>query len=192
VTAGKVDIRGLSSIGREEFLDILGIIPGGDIDKELVRNGIKRAFLKGFFNDIIVRVPDGENPVVEVEVKERDFIGKINVKNNTGIGDKTIKELFLLKVDGAMRYDLLDAAVARLKESIASYGYPEAVIDVKVERTGKPYRVNIELKIEGGPPLAIRNINIVLPPSYGSETEGGGRMVLSELKLSPGDVFSRI
>lgn len=192
VTAGKVDIRGLSSIGREEFLDILGIIPGGDIDKELVRNGIKRAFLKGLFDDIIVRVPDGEKPVVEVEVKERDFIEKINVKNDTGIRDKTIKELFMLKADSAMRYDLLDTAVARLRESFASYGYPEAAIDVKVERTGKPYRVNIALKIDGGPPLIIKHINIVWPPSYGSETEGGGRIVLSELKLSPGDVFSRI
>jgi outer membrane protein insertion porin family len=192
VSAGKVDIKGLSSIGREEFLDILGTTPGADIDNELVKNGIKRAFLKGLFDDIIVRVPDGENPAVEVEVKERDFIRKINVKNNTGIKDKTIKELFLLKADEAMRYDLLDRAVAQLKESIANYGYPEAVIDVKVEKTATPYRVNIELTIVGGPPLIIRNINIVLPPSYGSSTEGGGRMVLSEMKLSPGDVFSRI
>jgi outer membrane protein insertion porin family len=192
VSAGRVEIKGLFSIGREEFLDILGIAPGVDIDKELVRNGIKRAFLKGHFNDVIIRVPDGENPVVEVEVKERDFIRKINVKNNTGIKDKTIKELFLLKADDAIRYDQLDAAVARLKESIANYGYPEAAIDVKVENAGRPYRVNIELTVEAGTPLIIRNINIVLPPSYGPAAEDGRRMVLSELKLSPGDVFSRI
>ncbi len=192
VTAGTVEIRGLSSIDRNEFLDILGIFPGAEIDKELVRNGIKRAFLKGLFDDVIIRVPDGENPAVEVEVKEREFIRKIYVQNNTGISDKAIRELFLLKVDEVMRRDLLDRAVTQLKEGIANYGFPEAVVRVRVESAGAPRRVNIQLTIEGGRPLIIKNINVVLPPSVGPGIEGGGRMVVSSMKLSPGDIFSRV
>lgn len=192
LTARKVDIIGLSSIGRDEFLDILGITPGGDIDEGLVRNGIKRAFLKGLFDDIIVRVPDGENPAVEVEVKEKDFIRKISIKNDSGIRDKVIKELFLLKADEAMRYDLLDAAEARLKEGMASYGYPEAAVYIKVEKSGRPSRVNIGLTIKGGPPLIIRNINITFAPSFGASAEVGGPMILKKMKLSPGDVFNKI
>lgn len=191
-TVGTVEIRGLSLIDRNEFLDILGIFPGAEIDKELVRNGIKRAFLKGLFDDVIVRVPDGENPAVEVEVKEREFIGKIYVRNNAGISDKAIRELFLLKADGLMRHDLLDRAVTQLKEGIASYGFPEAAVSVRVENAGVPRRVNIHLTIEGGRPLIIKNINIVLPPSFGSAGEGVGRMVLSAMKSSPGDTYSRI
>ncbi len=96
-TVGKVEIKGLSLVGQDEFLDILGIRTGVEIDKELVSNAIKRAFLKGFFDDIIIRVPDGENPVVEVEVRERDFVRKIYVKNNAGISNKVIKDVFFIK-----------------------------------------------------------------------------------------------
>jgi outer membrane protein insertion porin family len=192
VTAGTVEIKGLSLIGREEFLDILGIIPGGDIDKELVRNGIKRAFLKGLFDDIIVKVSDGETPAVEVEVKERELIKKIYVQNNTGISDKAIRELFLLKADAVMRHDLLDRAVTQLKEGIANYGFPEAAVNARVENAGVSNRVNIQLTIEGGRPLIIKNINVVLPPSFGSEDEGRGRMVLGAMKSSPGDIYSRV
>ncbi|SPQ01923.1 putative Outer membrane protein, OMP85 family [Candidatus Sulfobium mesophilum] len=192
VTVGNVEIKGLSLISRDEFLDILGIRAGVEIDRELVSNGIKRAFLKGFFDDIIIHVPDGENPVVEVEVRERDFIRKIYLKNKTGISDKTIKDLFIIKENEAMRHDIFEQAKARLKESIANYGYPEASIAIATENAGMPHKVNIQLTVDGGPPLLIRNINIVLPPSDGSATGIGTTGVLSALKLSPGDVFNRM
>ncbi len=192
VTVGTVEIRGLSSIERNEFLDTLGIFPGVEIDKELVRNGIKRAFLKGLFDDIIIRVPDGENPAVEVEVKERAFIKKVYIQNNTNISDKTIKELFLLKADAQMRDDLLSSAVTKLQEEMANYGYPEAAVSAKAENAGAPNRVNILLTIDGGRPLTIKNIEIVLPPSFGAETEGRGQTVLGAMKSRPGDIYSRV
>jgi len=191
-TVGTVEIKGLSSIDRSEFLDILGIFPGAEIDKELVRNAVKRAFLKGLFDDVIVRVPDGENPTVEVEVKEREFIKKIYVQNNTGISDKAIRELFLLKADAMMRRDLLDRAVTQLKEGIVNYGFPEAAVSAKVENAGVPNRVNIQLTIDGGRPLIIKKIHIVMPPSFSSESEGLGRMVLGAMKSSPGDIYNRV
>jgi len=191
-TVAKVEIKGLSLLGQDEFLDILGIRAGVEIDKELVSNAIKRAFLKGFFDDIIIRVPDGENPVVEVEVRERDLIRKIYLKNNTGLSDKVIKDLLVIKENEAIRYDVLENAKFRLKESISNYGYPEASIAIVAENTGVPHKVDIHLTINGGPPLVIRNINIVLPPSDVSVTGMGKTMVLSAMKLSPGDVFSKM
>ncbi len=192
VTVGSVEISGLSSIDRNEFLDTLGIFPGVEIDKELVRNGIKRAFYKGLFYDVIVRVPDGENPVVKVEVKERAFIKKIDIRNNTNISDKAIRELFLLKADGPMRDDLLSSAVTHLKEGMANYGYPEAAVSAEVENTAASNRVNIQLTIDGGRPQIIKNINIILPPSFGAETEARGPLVLGAMKSKPGDIFSRV
>ncbi len=191
-TVGKVEIKGLSLMGQDEFLDILGIRAGVEIDKELVSNAIKRAFLKGFFDDIIISVPDGENPVVSVEVRERDLIRKIYIKNNTGISDKTIRNLLIIKENEAIQYGILNRAGAQLKESISNYGYPEASISFATENAGVPHKVDIKLTIDGGPPLVIRNISIVLPPSDGSVTEIGTATVLSALKLSPGDVFNKM
>ncbi|MEC4676574.1 MAG: POTRA domain-containing protein [Nitrospirota bacterium] len=59
LTAGRIEITGLYSIGEDEFLDMFGIREGSVIDGDRVRKGIKRAFLKGLFEDISVEVPDG-------------------------------------------------------------------------------------------------------------------------------------
>ena len=44
---GEIEIYGLSSISKQELLYMLGIQPGGFIDAGSIRQGIKRAFLKG-------------------------------------------------------------------------------------------------------------------------------------------------
>ena len=49
VVAGNIEITGLHSIEKDEFLDLLGLKKGEAVDEELIRKGIKRAFLKGIF-----------------------------------------------------------------------------------------------------------------------------------------------
>ena len=190
VTAGKVEIHGLTSVGEQEFLDILGIRPGQEVNAENVRDGIKRAFYKGLFEDISVTVPDGESPTVEVHVRERDFIRKISVKGDSVIREKALKGFFLLKEGQQMRYDLLETSVAGLKDHISQYGFPGAKVGIKVERTDRPYEVNIILSLDAGSPLIVRNIRIVFPPSYSAPAEGGDA-VLGRMKLSRGAVYNR-
>ena len=77
--AGEIKIDGLFSIDREELLYLLDIQPGQQIDKEHIRLGIKRAFLKGIFQDISIETSEGETTDVTITVRERDFIKKISV-----------------------------------------------------------------------------------------------------------------
>jgi outer membrane protein insertion porin family len=190
VTAGKVEVRGLSSISENEFLNMLGIAPGQKVDATVVRDGIKRAFYKGIFEDIAVRVPDGENPVVEVQVREREVIGGIMVKGDGRLSKGELKRLFLMKAGQQMRYDLIGKAEAALKELLSEYGFPDAKVGVKVEKTDKPYRVDIVLDVVAGSPLLVKSIVIDLPPAYDATAIGGAAAVLGAMKLSPGAVYN--
>ena len=69
---GDIEIRGLHSIEKREFLSLLDILPGEPADADTVRFGIKRAFLKGMFEDIAVEITEGEKAKAVISVKERD------------------------------------------------------------------------------------------------------------------------
>jgi outer membrane protein insertion porin family len=190
--AGRVEIRGLESIGEEEFLNMFCTKPGSPVSAERVRDGIKRAFLKGLFEDISVEVPDGENPPVYIDVRERDFIRKIYLSGDYALSAKVIRRLFLLKEGQVMRYDLVGTATATLKEDIGRYGFPEAEIAVKIVRTDRPYRVDVHLTVDTGIPLLIRNIKINVIPPYPSFAKAGERGFAGEMKLAIGDRYDQV
>lgn len=181
VIAGSIEIHGLYSIDRDEFLDLLGLGPGVAVDQDRIRIGIKRAFLKGIFEDISVEVSEGAAHDIMVHVREKEFISKIYIEGDYQVSKKKIEELFLLKKDQVMRYDLVQQAKEDLKGKLLFYGFPEARIDMKVDKTAQPFRVNIHLTIDTGPPLVIRTIQIV-----GTDLE-----LKDMLKISPGDVYDR-
>jgi len=178
----EVEITGLYSIGKDELLYLLNIGPGTEIDADLVRLGIKRAFLKGIFDDIAVETTEGDKVKVVIRVKERDFIKKISVEGEYALSKKTIKELFPLKEGQELACDMLEKAVRDIKPKISIRGFPRVEIKAEVERLKEPYRVNLHLRVDTGEPERINKITIL----------GVAGDVKSEMKLSEGDVFNRL
>lgn len=179
---GEIEINGLYSIEREELLELLDIAPGKPIDSEVVRYGIKRAFLKGVFEDISVETTDGENTKVVINVRERDFIEKIYIEGDYDLSKRTIKKSFRLKEGEVMRYDLLENAVGDLKHEIAMRGFPHVNVDAEIERLKRPYRVNIHLRINTGEPERMKMVKV-----SGTDEDIKGIMQLSE-----GDIYDQI
>lgn len=162
----KIEVEGLYSLTTEELLYLLDIGAGGTMDAVELRNGIKRAFLKGIFEDIQVSEEGKENILLRITVKEKDVIEEINVSGNDYLSDETIKSGFILQEGGIMRYDLIEKASGDLKEAFSIRGFPEAVATVSAVRTSKPYRVNIDLRINEGNPLLIREIAVQGAPLW--------------------------
>jgi outer membrane protein insertion porin family len=180
--AGEIEIQGLYSMGKDELLYLLDIASGEIIDADRIRKGIKRAFLKGIFEDISVETTDGEKPKVVIRVRERDVIKNIDIKGDYDLSKKTIKELFLLKEGQDIRCDILDEAIRDIKTRLSTLGFPRASIKAEIERLKKPYRINIILIVYTGDPEKIKKIVV----------SGAGDEIRSLMKLSEGDIYNQV
>ena len=175
----RIAVRGLVSISEEELLSLLDLHKG-PVSREEVRRGIKRAFKKGIFEDIIADYR--QDGTLVIEVKEREYIDAVEVEGNRMLSDREIIERFLLKEGRVMRYDLIDRAVAELRNSLGLLGYPGASVSAEVERADRPYRVVIRLHVSEGEPMIIREVRI-----EGAEDEPWLR---PEMYTEPGDIYN--
>jgi len=177
----EVEIKGLHSLGKDELLYILDIKPGKSIDAESVRLGIKRAFLKEMFEDISVETIDGEKAKVIINVKEKNFIKNIYVEGDYAIPGKTIKDLFPIKENQAMRCDILEKAIGDLSHKLMLRGFQHASVNAELERLKEPYRINIHLRVNTGEAERIKKIKI----------SGADDKIKAVMKLSDGDIYDQ-
>lgn len=182
IIVGEIEINGLYSIEKKELLALLDIRPDNPIDSERIRQGIKRAFLKGIFEDISIEATDGERTKVTIHVKEKDFIEEISIEGDYGVSRRFIKNKFLLKEGEVMRYDMIEAAIEKLRNGIAMRGFPKASITAEIERLRKPYRINIHLRVNTGEPERIKMIMV----------SGGAEEIKRIMSLSEGDVYDQV
>lgn len=178
----EVYIEGLYSLDKKELLYLLDIKRGGTLKPEALKRGIKRAFLKGIFEEISVETDDKETGLVRIKVKERDILKKIIIRGNRYLSGKFIKRHLDLKEDSVLRYDLLEKAREKLLQAINSKGFPSASLTLKAQRTKKPYRVNVVLTLDEGEPLFVSKIKIFGRP----EDE-----VRPLMRLKTGDIYDR-
>ncbi len=173
----KIIIKGLASCTKDELLYLMNV-HRGLIDGRTISEGIKRAFRKGIFEDIAVSYTPDKTLVIQV--REREYIYKIKVSGNRYLSGSEIKKLFLLKEDGIMRYDLIETARKKLKNSLGLIGFPEASLSLTVEKAPKPYRVVIKLKVNEGEPLIIQRIEI----------KGADQWLKQKMYVEPGEIYN--
>jgi len=175
---GKIEINGLYSIDKEELLYLLDINPGEPIDQEHIRLGIKRAFLKGIFEDISVETPGDEKTDIVINIRERDFIEDIFLEGDYALSKRRVKQLFPLKEDQVLLCDMLDRALKKLRHEIALRGFPHASVHAETVALKKPHRVKILLTLNTGEPLRIQTI----------KTDAEAKQAM---KLSEGDIYDQ-
>ena len=177
-----ITVHGLSSISKTEFLYLLDLKTGDTVDPAKVTEGIRRAFLKGIFEDIEVYAEEpGREVSVKIAVKERDMVKKVHVSGNAAFSAREIRKFFFFKEGQIMRYDLLEEAIKGLKRDLSERGFPHSEATVEIERTKEPYRVDLIVRVGEGQPEPVRQIRIL-----GPEEE-----VKSVMKISEGDVYDQ-
>ncbi|MGC2061683.1 MAG: outer membrane protein assembly factor BamA [Thermodesulfovibrionales bacterium] len=200
-------VTGLQSIGEGEFREMLGLSDGRTVDAAAVRRAIRTAFLKGIFEDIAITVHEGDPATIEIVVRERDYIRKIEVTGEHRLSDKQIRGLFLLKEDEQMRHDLIEQAIEDLKTALEKQGFPSAGVSVTTKPSERPFLVDIHLQVFTGPPQVIRSISFTVKDSFNmkdpvmkgsgespGETGRAGESFISFkdlLKVSIGDIYNQ-
>jgi outer membrane protein insertion porin family len=175
-----IEVSGLYSISEEELLYLLDINKGEVLNKIKVRDGIKRAFLKGIFEDIIVESLDGDGTKIKITVKEKNIIDSIKVSGNNYFSGRFIKKQFDIEEGERLNALNLKRATESLKSELKKKGFINSDVTLDIVHK-KDNRITIMINILEGQPQIIKKIII-------SEPED---IVKSYLRLSEGDIFDR-
>jgi len=179
----KVRVEGLSSINEAELLYLLDIRPGETLDADTVRRGIKRAFLKGIFEEISVETDPEDSRTVVVKVRERDFIRKVVVMGNELVAARVIEQGLDLKEGETMRYDLIAENTGKLRDLLRLRGFPLSEVRLETVRTETQYRVDLVVQVDEGEPEMLSDIVV-----HGRPAADVTRL----MSLKEGDVYDQM
>ena len=173
----KIEVTGLYSMTETELLDLLDIHTGKAADNNEIDAGIKRAFLKGIFEDIIIEDFDN-GATIGITIKEKKIVGSISVQGNENFSDRFIKKRLNINEGERLNIITLKNRLKHLKSELNSRGFIQA--DATYSLAPKKENItDIAVTIHEGLPEIISKITI-------SEHED---VVRSYLKLSEGDIL---
>lgn len=172
-----VTVEGLSATGKEELLRLLDIREGQAFNAAKLRFGIKRAFLKGLFDDIrIERVQ--EIPLsLKVIVLERKKIGSIRFAGNRRYSDTELITWMGLRRGELFRPSRTEAGIALILKELNRRGYRNAQARYDVEERAN--EIALFITISEGSPELVSKIVVEDPENH----------LPLHLGLSEGDVY---
>lgn len=176
----RIEVSGLVSMPKKDFLDLLNLKKGSPLDRTAVGAGIRRAFLTGLFDDIEIERSDTDPSAVKISVREKKIVASLKIRGNDHFSARFIKRH--LDIHGGDRVSSLRIrnAVKALKNAMEKRGFPQAQADYLL-LPEKGNRMKVVIDIREGEPEIIRKIRISEPDD----------VVRSFLRLSEGDIFDR-
>lgn len=151
-----IEINGLNSMTKEEFLYLLDIDKNKSINEEKINEGIKRLFLKDFFEDIIVEKKDS---YVKISVLEKPVVQSIKIQGNKYFDDSFYKKIIPLKVKDKLTDLKLRKSINVIKENLIERGFNNS--EVKFIKDCKEQKCYITFIIVEGNPQIIKEINLI-------------------------------
>jgi len=155
----QVEVSGLHSIPKSELLYLLNIDTGRVIDRSALSAGVKRAFLLGIFDDIIIESLDPAGTRIAIKIKEKPVIASIAVKGNEHFSTGFIKRQLGFGATECFNRLKIKDGIAILKEAMHRRGFVDA--DAAYSAIpGKKNTVAIQIVIYEGQPEIVKQIII--------------------------------
>lgn len=176
-TIKNLQVEGLYSIKKEDMLDLLNLRIGDVLDTKALRTGIKRAFLKGIFDDIIIEGSDDYTSIT-VRVEEKKILERIEISGNNHFSNRFIKNNLNVKEGDRVSLLMISQSITSVREQMKKGGFPHSLIDYSLVPT-KVNRCYLKLSINEGNPEIIKKISIA----------GHSDTVKSYMSLSEGDIY---
>lgn len=172
-----IQVEGLYSIEKDELLRLLDLRVGDVIDRNSIAVGIKRVFLKGIFDDIVIE-GSSDYSTIYVRVQEKMIIDKIEISGNNHFSARFIKNNLGLKEGERINMVKINQGIRSLHEQMKKRGFPNSAIDYSITPL-KPNKCYMKFNIEEGSPEVIKKIVI----------SGSNEIIKSYLRLSEGDIY---
>ncbi len=173
-----IEVVGLYSIFEDELLYLLNISIGEALDKAKLRAGIKRSFLSGIFDDIIIESLDDANSMIKVTAIEKRIIDSVKITGNDYFSSRFIKRHLRVSKGTRLKIFEVEMAVKSLENELRKRGFPDANVTYSIIPE-KDNRADIVINVVEGEPDIIKKI-LISEPEY---------VVRDHIRLSEGDVF---
>jgi outer membrane protein insertion porin family len=157
----EIEVSGLNRISREELIYLLDLKAGEPLEKKKIGAGLRRVFKKGVFLDIqVISEPVIEGVRLKFIIKEVPVVNKVSFEGIENIPERDVKKEFLFKKGDEFREELLEKARLKLTKFYQRRGYPEAVMKIFSSRANTRDAVNLDVLINQGRPLIIKNVTL--------------------------------
>ncbi len=149
----KVEIEGLKSISKEEFLYLFNINENELFSPNKITQGIKRVFLKDLFDDIIVEYKE---QIIKILVKEKPVINKIEIKDNEHFSESFFRKMLSFKKGDRLKELEIKKTRDKIEKELKKHGFINS--SIQINKSFSENYVNIVIHIHEGEPLKIKNI----------------------------------
>ncbi|MDI6800862.1 MAG: outer membrane protein assembly factor BamA [Thermodesulfovibrionales bacterium] len=173
-----IEVTGLYSISEDEIFDLLNIKKGETLNRIEIKKGIKRAFLKGIFDDIIVESLDQAGSRLKITIIEKKIIDSIDIRGNDYFSDRFIKNQLHISSGERLNNVEIKKGLENLKTELKKRGFINSDVTYEIVEL-KNNKVKLLINLTEGQPEIIKRITI-------SEPEDA---VKSYISLSEGDIF---
>jgi outer membrane protein insertion porin family len=179
-TTGKIEVTGLISINESELLYLLDLKEGSPFDASRIRTGIKRAFLKGIFEDIVIETAGARSNDIRIIVKEKPVISSVDIQGSSYISYSALSKAVSVKKGQRYNAFAVEKTARDLNLITRNKGLPESRVTSSVENRG-PNRIAVTFLIHDGAALIIREIKM----------SGDTETLSKYLSVKVGDLFDR-
>jgi outer membrane protein insertion porin family len=163
----RIDFEGNRRIRRDTLLARIFTRVGDPYNEETLRRDFQALWNTQFFEDVQLRVEDGEKPngkVIIFEVKERPVIRRIRYDGIHSISESDILDRFKekkvgLTVESQFDPTRIKRAEVVLKELLGEHGRQFATVTPEYERIASSNAVILVFKIDEGPKVKVGKIS---------------------------------
>jgi len=163
----RIEFDGNRRIRRDTLLARIFTRPGDAYNEDNLRRDFMALWNTQFFEDVQLRVEDGEKPngkVIVFEVKERPVIRRIRYEGIHSISESDILDRFKekkvgLTVESQFDPTRIKKAEVVLKELLGEHGRQYATVTPEYERIASSNAVILTFKIDEGPKVKVGKIS---------------------------------
>jgi outer membrane protein insertion porin family len=163
----RIDFEGNRRIRRDTLLARIFTRPGDPYNEDNLRRDFMALWNTQFFEDVQLRVEDGDKPngkVIVFEVKERPVIRRIRYEGIHSISESDILDRFKekkvgLTVESQFDPTRIKKAEVVLKELLGEHGRQYATVTPEYERIASSNAVILTFKIDEGPKVKVGKIS---------------------------------
>jgi len=154
-----VEVTGLFSMSVPELLYLLNIQKGSFLNSDALSAGVKRAFLTGIFDDIIIETLDSAGTSIAVRVNEKPEISSIRVKGNSHFSAAFVRKELSVSTSERLTGLKMREGLVKLVDAMQKRGFVRAKASYELIPAGKN-EVIVQIATNEGKPELIRKIVI--------------------------------